>query len=211
MNINQKGFANIILVVVTIIIMLVGVVGYFVFVKKSAPIPAISSETANWKIYRNEFYRFEFKYPEKYQISDWGPTAKGTPQLPISNAIFVQAPQADGGAVNVFGIIVPDRTFIQKSGEDYIHFITKPGVCGSGSKEIERLTEYIGINNYSGEKVTEVFRGENKTSYYIYYCIAHPVNPLIIFTPQEFVVGEEDEDIYYANFNEIFTTFKFFK
>ena len=36
MNMNQKGFANIILVVV--VVMLVGIVGYFVFVKKSEPI-----------------------------------------------------------------------------------------------------------------------------------------------------------------------------
>lgn len=36
MNMNQKGFANIILVVV--IVVLVGAVGYFVFVKKSEPV-----------------------------------------------------------------------------------------------------------------------------------------------------------------------------
>jgi len=36
MNMNQKGFANIILVV--IIVILVGAVGYFAFVKKSEPV-----------------------------------------------------------------------------------------------------------------------------------------------------------------------------
>ncbi len=36
MNINQKGFANIILVV--IVVMLVSAVGYFAFVKKSEPV-----------------------------------------------------------------------------------------------------------------------------------------------------------------------------
>jgi len=37
MSINQKGFANIILIL-SIIVILVGAVGYFSFVKKSEPI-----------------------------------------------------------------------------------------------------------------------------------------------------------------------------
>ena len=83
MNMNQKGFANIILIVV--IVILVGAVGYFAFVKKSEPVaqqptpsvttqtptsqqpsPTPVSETANWKTYRSE--TFEFKYPEKLQL-----------------------------------------------------------------------------------------------------------------------------------------------
>lgn len=76
---NQKGFANIILVVV--IVILLGVVGYFAFVKKSEPIaqqpaptptqsktpisptPAQKDEIANWKTYNNTQYSFSFKYP----------------------------------------------------------------------------------------------------------------------------------------------------
>ena len=37
MNINQKGFANIVLII-GIVVILVGAVGYFVFVKKSEPV-----------------------------------------------------------------------------------------------------------------------------------------------------------------------------
>ena len=63
MNRNQTGFANIILIVV-IVAILVGAVGYFVFVKKSEPIaqqpvptqttntpsptPTQKLETTNW-------------------------------------------------------------------------------------------------------------------------------------------------------------------
>ena len=43
MNMNQKGFANIILIVV--IVILVGAVGYFAFVKKSEPIAHQSTST----------------------------------------------------------------------------------------------------------------------------------------------------------------------
>ena len=80
---NQKGFANIILVVV--IVILVGAVGYFALVKKSEPIaqqptptstqtitptkppvsptPTTPSETANWKTYTNTKYGISIKYP----------------------------------------------------------------------------------------------------------------------------------------------------
>ncbi len=53
MNMNQKGFANIILVVV--IVILVGAVGYFAFVKKSAsPTPAGQPQSTH--------FNFIFRY-----------------------------------------------------------------------------------------------------------------------------------------------------
>lgn len=54
MNANQKGFVNIILVVVIIIVL--GVVGYFVFVKKNV----ISS----YKTYTNQKYHFTLRVSE---------------------------------------------------------------------------------------------------------------------------------------------------
>ncbi|PJB83519.1 MAG: hypothetical protein CO088_01275 [Candidatus Yonathbacteria bacterium CG_4_9_14_0_8_um_filter_46_47] len=101
---NQKGFANIILVVV--IVILVGAIGYFVFIKKSEPIaqqststptqtktplpptstptktpaystPAPKDETANWKSYRNDQYGFELKYPEDWRTAQCGIDCQG--------------------------------------------------------------------------------------------------------------------------------------
>ena len=85
---NQKGFANIILVIV--IVVLVGAVGYFSFVKKSEPIAqqptptptqtntptknptptqTPKDEIASWKTYGNDQYGFEFKYPANYVVT----------------------------------------------------------------------------------------------------------------------------------------------
>ena len=72
MNQNQRGFANIVLVLV--IVVLVGVAGYFVFMKKSEPVvqqtPApITSQNnqANLKTYKSDTYGFEVKYPSEWR------------------------------------------------------------------------------------------------------------------------------------------------
>ena len=90
---TQKGFVNIVLIAV--IVILVGVVGYFAFVTKSEPIaqqptssetkqtstpqqPSSASinETASWKTYKNDEYGFEVKYPTDWTsaggFSDYG-------------------------------------------------------------------------------------------------------------------------------------------
>ena len=83
---NQKGFANIILVVIIVAAIAVG--GYFVFVKKSeptaqqptptppsaqtktpvSPTPTPKNETANWAVYSNTKYNYSFRYPTNFTI-----------------------------------------------------------------------------------------------------------------------------------------------
>src|SRR3989338_7042964 len=80
---NQKGFVNIILVAVVVV--LVGAVGYFMFVKKSEPIaqqptptqtktsmsptPTPTSQATNFKTYTNSQYGFEFQYNPNWSIA----------------------------------------------------------------------------------------------------------------------------------------------
>ena len=76
---NKKGFTNIALTV--LIVVIVGVAGYFAFVKKSdqasaptqpnnQPTPALQDEIASWETYRNEKYGFELKYPSELKLSE---------------------------------------------------------------------------------------------------------------------------------------------
>ena len=86
MNMNQKGFSNIALIVAIVAVIAVG--GYFVFVKKSTPIaqqptptptstqtetpasptPAPKNGTANWAVYSNTKYNYSFRYPTNFTI-----------------------------------------------------------------------------------------------------------------------------------------------
>lgn len=83
MNTNQKGFANIVLVVVTVVF--TGAVGYFAFVKKSEPItqqptptpiktqtasptPTLTSQVTNFKTYTSSQYGYQIKYPKDWTL-----------------------------------------------------------------------------------------------------------------------------------------------
>ncbi len=73
MNMNQKGFVNIILVVV--IVVLIGAVGYFAFVKKSEPqtqqpqvnqTPSPTPIPTSWQVYTNTKYSFSISHPKNW-------------------------------------------------------------------------------------------------------------------------------------------------
>ncbi len=77
---NQKGSAMVILLVVLVVVVATVSV-YFVFLKKSgevavSPTPTATKtvtptpdETTNWKIYSDEHFGFEVKYPTKYTVA----------------------------------------------------------------------------------------------------------------------------------------------
>lgn len=98
MKMNQKRFTNIILIIV--VAMLAGAVGYFVFVKKSTPIaqqtPTPSQtnnttsptqtqkdETADWKTYSNNKYDFSLKYPKEWILKEFSKS-----ETDLTGAIF---------------------------------------------------------------------------------------------------------------------------
>ena len=66
---NKKGYINIILAV--LIVVLVGTVGYLTFVKKPEPIiPTPKDETSSWKTYKSEDFNYELRYPSTWFLKD---------------------------------------------------------------------------------------------------------------------------------------------
>ena len=121
---NQKGFANIILVVV--IVVLLGVVGYFALVKKSEPIaqqpsptltttqtkahasptPTSTSQATNLKTYTNTKHGFEFQYPYKSLSVAEGYVSSIDPKnlVYIVNIFTIPHGQDRDGLVGVFNL-----------------------------------------------------------------------------------------------------------
>lgn len=81
MNISKKGFANIVFVVI-IVVILAGIVGYFMLVKKAPEVvqrattptstqtpvpksPTLTDKTETWKTYRDDKLGLAFNYPVK--------------------------------------------------------------------------------------------------------------------------------------------------
>lgn len=101
---NKKGFANIILVAVVVI--LIGVVGYFALVREPVLIapsteqPTPADETANLKTYRNEEQSIEFRYPGHISVASpsyetdrakaWGEYTISVDNRHFLNAISLQ-------------------------------------------------------------------------------------------------------------------------
>ncbi len=116
---NQKGFVNIIFIIVVVV--LAGVAGYFALTREQRPVtqqtttpppgttqtptpqtvtPVPADETADWKTYRNAKYGFEFKYPSKYFLhSDNTNVNFSTGQPALSLERYSQPGREGGGFV----------------------------------------------------------------------------------------------------------------
>lgn len=102
---NQKGFAEIFLI--GLVVVIIAVAGYFAFIKKSEPVaeqltpaPVVTQtntmtststdETANWKTYINTKYGYEFKYPENVGIvNEEDSTYAGPPSNPEEDMLLL--------------------------------------------------------------------------------------------------------------------------
>ena len=94
--------------------MLIGVVGYFVFVKKSA----LRNETTNWKMYTNTRYGYSIKLPTDFKVEEQGmggsfDAKPDSPEIFISNnklGLRINPDTLSSGESEIKGIFV-DKGF----------------------------------------------------------------------------------------------------
>ncbi|SRR3989344_418100 len=157
---NQRGFANIVLPVVIVAIIAVG--GYFVFVKKSEPVtqqPTTAlpkNETVNWKIYQNNKYGFELKYPENFYITQeglWGEEGSIDSQFYVDLSEYKVAPErASRGIRIVIGNFSGDfQKYVEEMIKDSIESANDTFSASDSINNVVRSE--IKINNIIGYKV----------------------------------------------------------
>ena len=193
MNLNQKGFANIVLVIV--IVLVIGAVGYFAFIKRSSPIaqqPTPSqanntvspaqiqqNETATWKDYKSNF-GYTIKYPTDWQykvlssdIVCFGKEVKiveqdiegGRPTRCDGDHILVWA--EPGSKTDLEGTIKSRREI--NPNVEVKHFIID-GVQAITIYGQSRAETFFSSNNGTGYTITlNMVSNQNNSSWRIYY------------------------------------------
>ena len=167
---NQKGFAN--FIVIGLVIVVFSVAGYFILVRKP---PNLRNETqqavttsnstsdteqgstASWQAYQNEKYRFELKYPSDFKIKLEEPTAEEEKKQKLLLTLNIEDPKAQVLAGRTNGLII----FIWKNDSSYDSLFQGPFPRES-STEIGtvRVVKRI-INNIDGIEVTSTAHGGN--------------------------------------------------
>jgi hypothetical protein len=172
---NQKGFANIILVVVILVLILLGAVGYFVLMKKLTPVtqqtptptkthvsPTPTSQTTDLKTYTNIQYGFEFQYPFKDLSVAEGYVSSGDPEklVYVVNIFTIPHGQDRNGLVGVVNSSLEqtlqalNRPTVEKQILDYngIYWtrISRDSVVSDYLVERNGQTFWLGVDPYPG-------------------------------------------------------------
>ena len=194
---DEKGFAN--LVLIGVIVLLVAVGGYLAWKKdgrkntKQKSVVVKTDNMSDWKTYTNTKYGFEFKYPTDMLVSDGEPNIFHSGTQP-SNLGSVSVSSQDGARLLYMQIFNPD---IVKG--DY-GWPERP--CGEWTFGPDDKALSSQQTAFAGQKtlhfVSNVFSSGTSNVTENFYCI-QSVNPLVISYDQ----SQENK------IKEILSSFKF--
>ncbi|MBI2609959.1 hypothetical protein HYW53_02165 [Candidatus Giovannonibacteria bacterium] len=228
---NQKGFTNIVLIAV--IVILVGTVGYFALTNKQGPAtqqtittppagiptptpqastPTPADETANWKTHRNEEFGFEFHYPKEFPF---GAGQKVPDTQGAYNYIFnISGPRGVGESIADFNVTPQEKLYpfgFSFKGEQPIRSLSQLKIniqryveaknSVEQVRESVQITDFTTRENLSGLKAVYYGNSPQQPSAVTYYFYKDPY----IYWFRSF--GLEAD----GNVSKIASTFKFIK
>ncbi|MBI2669894.1 MAG: hypothetical protein HYX20_02015 [Candidatus Yanofskybacteria bacterium] len=173
---NQKGFANIILVVV--IVILVGAVGYFVFVKNPVaiqtkiptPTPTKTADsTASWMTYTNPRAGYQFEYPSTNLTLELNETIK-YPDSQTKNQDLVQFAANTKDASEQQPVTFGVRTYVGVKNNSIENWIQNGGSATSSDLANYTKRSIGGQTAYTGRGISVTYILYN---YNVYIIDAH--------------------------------------
>lgn len=154
----------------------------------------IKDETANWKIYRNEEYGFELKYPPHVNAKDW---AEETPNMELL-VNFGNISNISDSAVSVFieeGTSIADLETEVGREDLFNNLLIKP-------EDIK--DEKIGLDNYPAKKID--YKNKFLKLDFVEYLIDHSglLYGIIYRRNVNGIISENQ-------FNQMLSSFRFFR
>src|SRR3990172_8426464 len=155
MNILQKGFAHLFLIVVIVLAGLVGLLYYSwqkgliktIPSQEITPTPTLNlDKVPTWQTYSNHKYEFEIKYPSQWIYKEILPnTANNTYSWPPLNVLFTPEPIQPG----IVWITIDTS---QLTLDEYIddQLCDAPGICASSKNATDTQ-----LSGYSAKKVLD--------------------------------------------------------
>lgn len=205
MSINQKGFANIVLIAVIVAIIAIG--GYFVWSKKSQqPSNEPVSTTANWKTYTNTKLGYEIKLPSAWKVGDAN-ASRVSLNSSENWGTFIKQEEWIKSGYTIDRPADPQENLIIAYSSDIIKYASNAGLKLTSPSSLEEFVKLIKTGDINPKKIS--FAGQT----------AYRVNTTGMFD-EETIFLQRNNQIYSINIGSkigmdaqlsdmILSTFKF--
>lgn len=194
---NKKIFA------IVVITLLISVAGYLAFMKKSKSVvhqstpvsESIKGGIASWKIYHNEKYGFEFKYPSEWETPKTQ-QGSGDSSLAFDLSVHLGCPKINMGGEGQCPLQV-----IVVSASSPEEFLSKNFSPDTSLNESRSDISYKQINNIQTAHFTNFSDYSGNFKYITFF----GADAYVTFS--DYLLSYENNDVY----NQILSTFKFTK
>ncbi len=199
-------------------LLVLGVLGTYAVIKKPNALPNIQKE--NWETYKNEEYRFEFKYPETYDLTIRVLTENGSREAEYRPGIKVISNDSEVQDLrSKREIYVTISNFHSSSLEDKKELRRQKNVIDQGAPFSDNIFFYVATStfNASGARgIKGLYLGQHVGAFTsFFFGFDQYNNKISVWVPLYDLTNDNDQnrasrDPRNSDLNEIASTLRFF-